>query len=84
LAGRRFFNRHEALNDINVISNLELVKLFANEEFIGEIHSDEAIKNFKDVKLILGENTIRAEGYDKEGIINEEEYDAKKKELLGL
>lgn len=72
LAGKRFVNRHEALNDISVISNLELVKLFVNEEFIGEINSNEAIKKFKDVKLALGENIIRAEGYDKADIIYED------------
>lgn len=73
LAGKRFINRHEALNNINVISNLELIKLFVNDEFIDEIHSNDAIKNFKDVKLILGENVIRAEGYDKTDIVYEDE-----------
>lgn len=73
LAGKRFVNRHKDLNDIIVISNLDTIKLFANEKFIGEIHSGEVIKNFKDVKLALGENTIRAEGYDKEGIVYKDE-----------
>ena len=73
LTGKRFANRHEALNDIIVISNLDTIKLFVNKEFIGQIHSDEAIKNFKDVKLVLGENMIRAEGYDNKGVIYEDE-----------
>ncbi|WP_459481054.1 glycoside hydrolase family 2 protein [Clostridium saccharoperbutylacetonicum] len=73
LAGKRFVNRHEVLNDICVISNLDLIKIFVNGEFIGEIHSKEAIKNFKEVKLSLGANMIRAEGYDNKGIIYEDE-----------
>jgi beta-galactosidase len=69
LAGRRFVNRHEELNDIDVLSNLEHIRIFVGEDFVGEIHSKEAIKRVKEVRLSLGQNTIRAEGYDKAGNI---------------
>ncbi len=69
LAGKRFVNRHKALNDIMVISNLDMVKLFIGEELIGEIHNNEVVKYFKEVKLFLGQNLIKVEGYDKEGNI---------------
>jgi beta-galactosidase len=69
LAGRRFVNRHEELNDIDVLSNLEHIRIFVGEDFVGEIHSKEAIKRVKGVRLSLGQNTIRAEGYDKAGNI---------------
>jgi beta-galactosidase len=67
LAGKRFVNRHEELNDIVVLSNLEHIKLFNGEELIGEINNTEAMKIFKQVKLAHGENLIRVEGYDKAG-----------------
>ena len=67
LAGRRFVNRHEEFNDIVVLTNLDHVKLFNGEELIGEIHSDEAMKSFKEVKLTHGDNFIKVEGYDKAG-----------------
>lgn len=67
LAGRRFVNRHEELNDIVVLSNLEHIKLFVGDDLIGETYSKEAIKTFKGVRLSLGENSIKAEGYDKSG-----------------
>jgi beta-galactosidase len=62
-------NRHEKLNDIEVLSNLEHIKLFNGEELIGEMHSSEAVKRFKEVKLSPGENHIKVEGYDKYGNI---------------
>jgi beta-galactosidase len=67
LASRRFVNRHEELNDIVVLSNLEHIKLFNGEELIGEINNTEAMKIFNQVKLALGENLIKVEGYDKAG-----------------
>lgn len=73
LAGKRFINRHEDLNDIVVLSNLDMIKLFIGEELIGEINSNEAIKRFKEVKLSLGENLIKVEGYDKQGNIYKDE-----------
>lgn len=67
LTGKRFINRHEPLNDIVVLSNLNQVKLFMDQELIGEINNNEPIKNFKEAKLSLGENLIKVEGYDKHG-----------------
>jgi beta-galactosidase len=73
LAGRRFANRHEVLNDIVALTNLERVKLFVNQDFIGEIHNQEPIKTFAKVRLSLGKNCIKAEGYDKEGFVYTDE-----------
>jgi beta-galactosidase len=73
LVGKRFVNRHEELNDIVVLSNVEHVKLFVGVELVGEIHSNEAMKRFKGVKLSFGENLIKAEGYDNEGNIYRDE-----------
>jgi beta-galactosidase len=67
LSGRRFVNRHEELNDIVVLSNLEHIKLFNGEELIGEVNNTEAMKIFKQVKLSSGENLIRVEGCDISG-----------------
>lgn len=67
LAGRRFVNRHEIENDITVISNLEDIKLFVNQELIGEIRSHEPLKRFLSIKLAKGDNIVKAEGYDKCG-----------------
>lgn len=67
LAGSRFVNRHEELNDIIVISNLDYVKLYVNGEFVSEINSNEPMKKFEAVKLVLGENKIKVESFDKAG-----------------
>jgi beta-galactosidase len=67
LAGKRFVNRHEALNDIVVLTNLEHVKLFIRDEMIGEINNSEPIKSFKAVKLNPGENLLKVEGYANNG-----------------
>lgn len=73
LAGKRFVNRHEALNDILVLSNLSRIKLYIGEESIGEIHNNEAIKRFEKVNLSLGQNRIVAEGYDDCGNVYRDE-----------
>ncbi len=67
LAGSRFVNRHEELNDIIVISNVDPVKLYVNDEFVSEINSNEPMKKFEAVKLVLGENKIKVEAFDKAG-----------------
>lgn len=69
LAGKRFINRHQELNDIIILSNLQNIKLFNGEKLIGKINDSNPIKTFKDVKLSLGENILRAEGYDDYGNI---------------
>jgi beta-galactosidase len=73
LAGRRFLNRHEALNNITVLSNLSHIKLFVNQEFIAGIQNEEALKVFKEVKLELGKNSLKVEGYDTEGNVYQDE-----------
>lgn len=67
LAGARFVNRHEELNDIVVISNVYHVKLYVNDEFMSEINSNEPMKKFEAVKLALGENKIKVEAFDETG-----------------
>ncbi|EHJ01754.1 Beta-galactosidase [Clostridium sp. DL-VIII] len=73
LAGSRFVNRHEELNDIVVISNVDNIKLYVNNEFVSEINSNEPIKKFEAVKLVLGENKIKAEAFDENGAIYTDE-----------
>lgn len=73
LAGSRFINRHKELNTIVVLSNVEHIKLYVNNEFISEIISEEPMKKFKDIKLVLGENKIKVEAFDRyENIYNDE------------
>jgi beta-galactosidase len=67
LSGKRFVNRHEAVNEIVVLSNINHVKLFVGEEFIGEINNSEPVKKFKEVKLSSGENVVKVEGYAENG-----------------
>lgn len=69
LAGSRFVNRHEELNDIVVLTNVNYVKLYVNNKFIREINNDEPMKKFEEVKLVLGENKIKVEAFDDEGNI---------------
>lgn len=67
LAGKRFVNRHEALNEVVVLSNLEKVVLYHFDECVGEIISSAPLKRFSDIPLIPGDNLIKAMGYDKLG-----------------
>ena len=67
LAGSRFKNRHKASNDIVVLSNLNRIKLYLNNEFIIELNDDERMKQFRGIILPLGENKIKTEAFDKEG-----------------
>lgn len=64
LAGSRFINRHEELNDIVVLSNVENIKLYVNEKFIAELNDKEPMKKFSNVKLELGENIVKVEAID--------------------
>lgn len=73
LAGSRFVNRHEELNDIVVLSNLSDTKLYVNNKFVGEINSHEPLKNFKNIRLSLGENLIKAEAFDENGKVFSDE-----------
>ncbi len=66
LAGSRFTNRHKALNNIVVLSNLNRIKLYINNEFINEINNDEPMKKFNGVILSLGENTVKVEAFDRD------------------
>lgn len=66
LAGSRFVNRHEELNDIVVLSNVENIKLYVNEKFIAELNDKEPMKKFANVKLVLGKNVVKVEAIDSE------------------
>jgi len=66
LAGSRFVNRHEELNDIVVLSNVENIKLYVNDKFIDEINDKEPLKKFANVKLELGKNVVKVEAIDSE------------------
>ncbi|WP_326512775.1 glycoside hydrolase family 2 protein [Clostridium intestinale] len=64
LAGSRFVNRHEELNDIVVLSNVENIKLYVNGKFVDELNDKEPMKKFSNVKLELGKNIVRVEAID--------------------
>lgn len=67
LAGSRFLNRHEAVNDIVVLSNLNKVRLYVNYQFAEEIDQKEPMKIFHGVTLSSGQNVIEAEAMDHMG-----------------
>ncbi|AFC28917.1 beta-galactosidase [Paenibacillus mucilaginosus 3016] len=69
LAGRRFVNRHQAQNDIMVLTNLQDVRVYVNNAFIARIQSDEAVKIVKNVLLSEGDNLVRVEGVDGRGSV---------------
>jgi beta-galactosidase len=69
IAGRRFVNRHQELNDIVVLSNLSDVRIYVDDQLIGNIQSDDAVKVLKDVELSLGRHTISVEGIDEFGVV---------------
>lgn len=73
LAGSRFTNRHKASNDIVVLSNLNRIKLYLNNEFLVEINNDEPMKKLNGVMLSLGENTVKVEAFDKDGTVYNDE-----------
>lgn len=73
LAGSRFKNRHKALNDIVVLSNLNRIRLYLNNEFIKEMNLSEAMKQFPDIKLQHGENKVKAEAFDEDGTVYTDE-----------
>lgn len=64
LAGSRFVNRHEELNDIVVLSNIDNIKLYLNGKLVDEINDKEPMKKFSNVKLELGENIVKVEAID--------------------
>lgn len=67
LAGRRFQNRHEALNDIVILSNLSTFTLFRDDEVIAEIVDNEPLTVVKDVQLIKEKHLIRVEAITADG-----------------
>lgn len=73
LAGSRFVNRHEELNDIVVLSNVENIKLYVNEKFIAELNDKEPMKKLANVKLELGKNLVKVEAIDSDNKIYTDE-----------
>ncbi|MGO4548249.1 glycoside hydrolase family 2 protein [Paenibacillus sp. 2TAB23] len=73
LAGRRFVNRHEANNDLLIMSNLSRLKVYNNDVWLDEIKTVEPVNRLRAVTLALGENRIRVEGIDENGNIYTDE-----------
>ncbi|OMC72501.1 beta-galactosidase [Paenibacillus sp. FSL H7-0326] len=73
LAGRRFMNRHEAFNDIIILSNLSHLKVYKDDILLAEIKTDEPVKMLKAVSLSLGGNHITVEGIDQQGTVYTDE-----------
>lgn len=67
LAGRRFVNRHNMLNDISILTNLHHIRLYLNHALLAEIKSDEAMKIVRGIALSAGDNLVRVEGTDDRG-----------------
>lgn len=67
LAGSRFVNRHEKLNDIVVLSNVRKLSLYVNGNLVEEIERELPMTKFKNIELELGKNIILVKGYDKLG-----------------
>lgn len=67
LAGRRFVNRHQEMNDIVILTNLPRVKVYKNSVFLVEIESHETMKILKNVALAHGEHHLMVEGFDGHG-----------------
>jgi beta-galactosidase len=73
LAGSRFVNRHEELNDIVVLSDLSHIKLYVNGQFVSEINESQPMKRFNGVKLSLGINLIKVEAFAESGNVYSDE-----------
>ncbi|MFD0698461.1 glycoside hydrolase family 2 protein [Paenibacillus sp. GCM10027628] len=72
LAGRRFVNRHQELNDIMILSNLPHIRVYLNDVHLAEIKSEEPVKIVKNATLFEGDNEIRVEGTDEQGAIHKD------------
>jgi beta-galactosidase len=75
LAGRRFVNRHEELNDIVVLTNLRDIRVYVNKVLSAEINSGDAMKIVKDVPLTKGVNCVSVEGTDDQGAVYTDEIE---------
>ncbi|KRF04152.1 beta-galactosidase [Paenibacillus sp. Soil766] len=62
LAGRRFIHRHQERNDIKVLTNMNHIRVYHNDELLAEMRGSERVFEVKDVTLVQGENRIRVEG----------------------
>lgn len=69
LAGRRFKNRHQALNDITILSNLSRLNVYLNNALIHQTKSAERVTTLNAVSLASGENHFRVEGFDEYGTV---------------
>ncbi len=67
LAGSRFTNRNETVNDIIVFSNLKQVRLYLNDSNVGEMIDTDPVKKFSGIRLPLEKNIIKAEAFDEHG-----------------
>lgn len=73
LAGKRFINRHEVVDDIIVFSPLKQVKLYLNGLLIKEITDPNPLKRFVRIQMPLGRNKIMVEACDENGNVYRDE-----------
>ncbi|RTE11262.1 glycoside hydrolase family 2 protein [Paenibacillus whitsoniae] len=73
IAGRRFTNRHNELNDIVILSNISVIKIYKDQVLLKEVKNDQPVKLVKDVALVRGENHLKVVGVDELGAIYSDE-----------
>ena len=73
LAGSRFVNRHEAVQDITVFSNLDQIRLYLNGVLIRATGDPNPLKKICGVELRPGKNIITADAPDKNGTVHRDE-----------
>ncbi|RTE11452.1 glycoside hydrolase family 2 protein [Paenibacillus whitsoniae] len=73
LAGRRFVHRHQEQNDIVVLSNMDHLRVYLNDELLTVLRGSERVFEVKGVALVQGENRIRVEGIQEEAVVQSDE-----------
>lgn len=73
LAGSRFENRHEELNDIVILTNVSHNKLYVNNVLAAEVNHSQAMKTIQSVPLNSGKNKICVEAIDVDGKVYKDE-----------
>lgn len=73
ITGRRFVNRHRESNDMTVLSNVSLIRLYLNGQFLCELNGAEPVRTIRNVHLTEVDNRVRAEGVDAAGQLHTDE-----------
>ncbi len=73
LTGRRFAERHQAQNEITVLTNLRHIRMYNNGKLVAEMRSDAKVKVAHEVTLYEGNNLIKVEGYGESGSLYTDE-----------